>query len=96
VLSENDLADLGTIHKDFPKSTPLWFYVLREADRVNNGTRLGPLGGLLVGGTIVGLMQLDPNCYLNAAPGFKPSLGAVPGRFNMIDLLDYAGVGGVR
>ena len=67
---------------DFPKSTPLWFYVLREADRLGNGTRLGPLGGLIVGGVIVGLMQRDPNAYLNAAPGWKPTLGAGPGRFD--------------
>jgi hypothetical protein len=96
VLSADDLADLGPIHKDFPKSTPLWFYTLREADKFNGGTRLGPVGGLLVGGVIVGLMQRDPNCYLNAAPGWKPSLGATPGRFGMTDLLDYAGVGGIR
>ena len=97
VLSTDQLADLGAIHKDFPKSTPLWFYTLREADVFNNGTRLGPVGGLLVGGVIVGLLQRDPNSYLNAADrGWKPSLGAVPGRFNMVDLLDYAGVGGIR
>jgi hypothetical protein len=96
VLSADDLADLGVIHKDFPKSTPLWFYTLREADKFNHGVRLGPVGGLLVGGVIVGLMQRDPNCYLNAAPGWKPSLGATPGQFAITDLLDYAGVGGIR
>ena len=96
VLSADDLADLGPIHKDFPKSTPLWFYTLREADKFHDGARLGPVGGLLVGGVIVGLMQRDPNCYLNAAPGWKPSLGSTPGVFNMTDLLDYAGVGGIR
>ena len=52
--------------------------MLREAE-LRGGARLGPLGGLLVGGVIVGLMLRDPNCYLNAAPGWKPSLGSTPG-----------------
>ena len=96
VLSADDLADLGPIHKDFPKSHAA--VVLRPARgrHGHNGTRLGPLGGLIVGGVIVGLMQRDPNAYINAAPGWKPTLGAVPGAFDMTDLLDYAGVGGIR
>jgi hypothetical protein len=49
-----------------------------------------------VGGVIVGLMKADRDCYLNAAPGWKPNLGATPGSFSIIDLLDYVGVGAVR
>ena len=41
-------------------------------------------------------MLADQNCFLNAAPGWKPTLGKTAGRFAMTDLLDYAGVGGVR
>ena len=59
-------------------------------------TRLGPLGSVLVGGVILGLMLADPNAYLNAAPGWRPTLGRTRGQFTMTDLLDYAGVGAVR
>ena len=96
VLSTDQLADVGRVYAPFAKSTPLWFYVLREAELLGAGKRLGPLGGLLVGGTLIGLLLADPNCYLNAAPGWKPNLGSTPGKFAMADLLDYAGVGGVR
>jgi len=32
------------------KSTPLWFYILKEAELMENGLRLGPVGGRIVGG----------------------------------------------
>ncbi len=95
-LSSDQLADIGRVYAPFARSTPLWYYVLREAEVMGGGKNLGPLGGLLVGGVIVGLMLADPNCFLNAAPGWKPTLGKTAGRFAMTDLLDYAGVGGVR
>ncbi len=96
VLSEDQLAELAPIHHHFVKHTPLWYYVLREAALTQDGTRLGPLGGAIVGGVIVGLLRADPNCYLNAAPGWTPTLGATPGVFKITDLLDYAEVGGIR
>ena len=37
-----------------------------------------------------------PQLLPDAAPGWKPNLGSTPGKFAMSDLLDYAGVGGVR
>ena len=43
--------------------TPLWFYVLWEAE--NNGGRLGPLGGSLVAGTILNLMLRDERSILS-------------------------------
>ena len=95
VLSSDQLAELAPIHAPFTRSTPLWYYVLKEAE-LGEGTRLGPLGGLLVGGVIVGSMLADPNAYLNAAPGWRPTLGKRRGAFTMTDLLDFAGVGAVR
>jgi hypothetical protein len=95
VLSSDELAELAPIHAPFTRSTPLWYYVLKEAE-LGGGTRLGPLGSLLVGGVIAGLMHADPNAYLNAAPGWKPTLGRRAGQFTATDLLDYAGVGAVR
>jgi hypothetical protein len=96
VLGEDQLAELAPIHHRFVKHTPLWYYVLREAELTTDGTRLGPLGGSIVGGVIVGLLRADPSCYLNAAPGWKPTLGSTPGTFTITDLLDYAEVGGMR
>ena len=39
--------------------TPLWYYVLAEAERLMNGVTLGPTGGRIVGEVFIGLLQLD-------------------------------------
>ncbi len=91
-----DLADLATVHPRFATSTPLWVYVLREADVLGEGARLGPVGSRLVAELFMGLLQSDPDSYLNEQPEFLPTLGALPGQFRMIDLLNFAGVGGRR
>jgi hypothetical protein len=40
--------------KDTRFKTPLWYYVLKEAEVVENGERLGPLGGRIVAEVILG------------------------------------------
>ncbi|MBF9034640.1 peroxidase [Rhodobacterales bacterium HKCCE2091] len=65
---------------DFGTTTPLWFYVLREAELVGGG-HLGPLGTHIVAGTILGLIVKDPSSYWNDTTaghrwspyGFRPS-----------------------
>jgi hypothetical protein len=44
VLSPADLADAAQMRKSFATSTPLWFYTLREAELMQDGLRLGPVG----------------------------------------------------
>jgi len=72
---------------------PLWFYVLREAEVVNEGRRLGPTGGRIVAEVLVGLLKGDPSSFLRQQPAWKPDLpSAEPGTFTMPDLLRFAGV----
>jgi hypothetical protein len=95
-LSGADLADIGKVHPHFSRYTPLWFYVLREAEVREGGQRLGPVGGRIVGEVLVGLLQSDPASYLNAQPGFLPTVPTRTGRpedFRMADFLEFAGVG---
>jgi hypothetical protein len=92
LLSEADLADLRTVYEPFVRSTPLWYYILKEADVREDGARLGPVGGRIVGEVFLGLLQLDPGSFLNAPSEFIPSLGSEPGRFQMTDFLAFAGV----
>jgi hypothetical protein len=81
-------ADLGLAGE-----TPLWFYVLREAEVVGKGRRLGPTGGRIVAEVLVGLLKGDPSSFLRQEPAWKPDLpSAEPGRFTMTDLLRFAGV----
>ncbi len=74
--------------------TPLWYWLLREAEVVHQGRRLGPTGGRIVAEVLLGMLAGDPSSYLHASPAWAPSLPAEePGRFTMTDLLRFAGVG---
>ncbi|MDP2711749.1 MAG: heme peroxidase family protein [Solirubrobacteraceae bacterium] len=57
----------------FVEHTPLWYYVLKEAETRANGNALGELGSRIVVETQVGIMQHDPASFLNA--GWDPSQG---------------------
>jgi hypothetical protein len=73
--------------------TPLWFYLLVEAERLASGVTLGPTGGRIVGEVFIGLLELDPSSYLSVDPDWQPTLPSqVPGDFRMTDLLRVAGV----
>jgi hypothetical protein len=91
VLGSDHFPELRQYGLGLEASTPLWYYILREASVVNNGTHLGPVGGRIVAETIIGLLQLDKLSYLNT--GFRPSLPSqAPGTFTMTDLLRWAKV----
>ena len=97
MLSKQDLQALRDYRLGLDDSTPLWLYVLKEAELMAGGQHLGPVGGRIVGEVIVGLIALDPDSYLSApAPGWRPTLptvtGQVTGDFRMIDFLTFAGV----
>jgi hypothetical protein len=72
---------------------PLWFYILKEAELLNNGERLGPVGGRIMAEVLVGLLQRDPNSYLYLDAAWKPAppIALEPGKFTFVDLLRYAG-----
>jgi hypothetical protein len=73
--------------------TPLWFYLLREAEVLSDGRRLGPTGGRIVAEVLVGLLKGDPSSFLRQQPAWRPELpSAEPGHFTMVDLLRFARV----
>jgi hypothetical protein len=85
-------ADLDDLHEyNLHNRTPLWFYVLREADVAANGEHLGPLGGRLVAEVLRGLVEGDAHSYLNQDPDWLPTYGT-DGDFTTVDLLAAAGV----
>lgn len=95
-LRDSQFAELARVHPRFARSTPLWYYVLKEAEVLEQGLRLGPVGARIVAEVFVGLLMSDPSSFVNERPDFVPTLGARPGQFTMIDLLTFAGVGGRR
>src|SRR5438128_145478 len=57
--------------------TPLWYYLLREAEvrgirRFRGGECLGPLGSRIVAEVLLGVMNADPGHYLNVDPNWRP------------------------
>ena len=80
---------LGELHAGFQGSTPLWYYVLKEAELIQGGRRLGPVGGRIVAETILGLLRADPSSYLRAGTRWTPSVGGKG--FRMPDLLSVRG-----
>jgi hypothetical protein len=87
-----DLADLAGFGVGLDTSTPLWLYVLREAQLVTGGRYLGPVGGRIVAEVLLGLLEADPTSYLRAQPGWQPTLGATNGPYTMANFLTFAGV----
>ncbi|MGE0223104.1 MAG: heme peroxidase family protein [Acetobacteraceae bacterium] len=51
--------------------TPLWYYILKEAELRQQGSRLGPLGSKIVAETFVGLLQGDPGSILARNPNWR-------------------------
>jgi hypothetical protein len=87
------LSELAGYGLGLDRNTPLWYYVLAEAELIGDGINLGPVGGRIVGEVFIGLLQLDPRSYLRARPAFRPTLPSrQPGQFGMVDLLRFARV----
>ncbi len=66
VVDLPELAQYGGLGLD--ASTPLFYYVLKEAELAADGFHLGPVGGRIVAEVMLGLLELDPSFYLNARP----------------------------
>jgi hypothetical protein len=77
------LAEAGWVGE-----TPLWFYILKEADALHDGDRLGPVGGRIVGEVLVGIIDADPESFRSVDPHWTPTLpGRRAGDFGLADIL---------
>ncbi|UBF29041.1 hypothetical protein K9N68_15085 [Kovacikia minuta CCNUW1] len=95
-LSPKDIATSGSdgaVAKElgFDVETPLWYYILKEAQIKGKGERLGEVGSRIVAEVFVGLLEADKTSFLVSNPNWQPTLGKVPGRFTLADLLDFVG-----
>ena len=89
-LAAEDLTELEPY--GLQSSTPLWYYVLKEAQVIEDGLHLGAVGGRIVGEVLIGLLQTDPASYLVQKPKWTPTLTAAGSTFRMKDFLTFAGV----
>ena len=94
VLTEDEIV--SGPHKDvltnpkygFRNSTPLWYYILKEAEVApREGKHLGPIGSYIVADVILGALAADADSYLSA-PTWEPTLDG-GGRKSMRKILDF-------
>jgi hypothetical protein len=82
------LGELTAAQRDtFLQNTPLWFYVLREAEL--NAGRLKGVGARIVAETFHRAIEGSKISIL-AEPGWRPTLGPDGTTFRMVDLLLFA------
>ena len=89
-LTPADLRELRPY--GFEKSTPLWYYLLREAELRSDGLTLGRVGGRIVAEVLIGLIEADPRSFLTLQPNWTPTLTGAGRSFRMKDFLTFAGV----
>ncbi len=88
---DGSAAVLGGMHIN----SPLWYYILKEAQVQQNGDRLGEVGSRIVAEVIIGMMDGDPLSFRRQNPAFEPTLfksGESPvraGKYTMVDLLRF-------
>lgn len=93
-------AAFRATHGSIVGRTPLWYYILREAELFGTarhagdpfgGQHLGPVGSRIVAETFVGLLWYDDSSFLHSQTGFSPVLPRGPdGEFRLSDLIRYA------
>ena len=79
----NDYAEILEIEPKLATATPLWYYMLREAEQ-ESGPELGPVGGYVVAETILGSLASEPGFdlageHLKLQNAGRPPLVAPPG-----------------
>ncbi len=80
--------EIGLRQFGWSGETPLWYYLLREAAAREDGERLGPLGSMIVGEVLLGIVDGDPESFRSVEPSWRPTLPSrSPGRFTLADLL---------
>ncbi|WP_113692740.1 peroxidase family protein [Amycolatopsis albispora] len=83
-----NLAALSEEHREaLVARTPLWFYILREAEV--HGGKLGAVGATIVAEVFSRCMDAARYSILRE-PAWRPRFGTAEGRFGMADLLLFA------
>ena len=90
-LSATQLSELAPFGVNLERSTPLWYYVLKEAE-LAGGQRLVGVGARIVAEVFLGLLAADSRSYLSQ-PRWRPTLPSRSrGTFGIVDLLNFAQV----
>jgi hypothetical protein len=86
-LFTDDLPLCPNERSALSEATPLWYYILREAETKASGRKLGPLGSRIVMESLHAAIAASEDSIL-AQKGWRPTLGGT-GTFSMADLLAF-------
>ena len=104
ILANADRVGMGADDRDalqnsgFDTRTPLWYYILAEAELLEGGKRLGSVGATIVAEVLIGLVRKSPDSIFDQGGDWnRAQLSGklemdITGDFNLSDLLKLAGV----
>ncbi len=85
---------VDNIDPEFRENTPLWTYILAEAQQLaleNNQAHLGPVGGRIIAEVFVGLLLGDSHSFLHLDPNWTPHPKLMAnGQFTMREFVRFA------
>jgi hypothetical protein len=92
VISPTDAIDPSVV-SGFESGTPLWYYLLQEA-QANNPQFVGPSAARIIAGSFIRIMGAEGGILSNRGKSFTPEPPIAPaaGQFGIADLLLFAGV----
>jgi hypothetical protein len=66
-LTQDTCNHSGSVLRDvgLQASTPLFYYLLKEAEIIGRGLTLGPIGSYIVAAVIEGVLEADPDGYMS-------------------------------
>lgn len=70
--------------------TPLWFYILKEAELLQEGLCLGHVGGRIVAEVLLGLLSIDKTSWVNIDPLWKSTVPLAGDHPTLADIVTFA------
>ncbi|MFY0610995.1 MAG: hypothetical protein JXQ99_05670 [Hyphomicrobiaceae bacterium] len=103
LMARSPVVSQALNRNSFASRTPLWTYILAEAEIIGQGNRLGPLGSAMIADTMIGILRNDPNSYLGkdgdptwhpgmSIPDFGPTPNLAGDQSTIEHFLSFAGV----
>jgi hypothetical protein len=89
ICPKMDIPQIDVV--DPEEHDPLWYYVLKEASRVGNGLRLGPVGSWIVVANIASVLVANDLSYLYE-PHWLPRFPTEGAAFELRDLIRHSGL----
>lgn len=92
-LHQQTIAILNESNGLLLKKTPLWYYILKEAEVLSQGNLLGPVGGRIVVEVFIRLLKQTEGSILSDS-SWRPQFGLLPGtdplNYRIADILRFA------